>query len=369
MAFPNANFSVLSADATPDPGGNGNRRQFFREKEFLKANGWTVTASGDGDSIFSSSGDVILSSATGANGVNDGAWYAAVNGDGNSIMRRIVNNTANGAVTRSGYDLSYSSADGFNVGGSASVPSTSTDGGPVTTNTGSGPANSSSSLHQHFGFAESVSPYRFFFGIVEDVGASNDLIYGWGRDLWRTTTFAEDDAPDRAVMFSGGTFPFSDGAGGWIAFCYVDSGPIATSANFVRLDPEPANPPGLGTLTWDPTSLSSYELQFKIDVGTDRAIPPMRMFLFRGRNEITDQSRLLEDPIEFGGTPGVFGDSLALNNLIIPWDPNEIIWQAASGVLELRHYIGGVAGACEVGVVTPGQPAGDPEDIAGGFTS
>lgn len=368
MGFPNANFVTLSATATPDPGGDGSRRMFFREKEFLKTNGWTVTASGDGLSAFSSSGDVITGDALGANGVNDLAWYAAVNGDGNSIMRQIVSQTATNAVTASLYNLRYSSSDGFSVGGSATVPSTATDGGAVATNLAAGPPNSSGLLHQHFGYAETVSPYRFMFAIVEDNGANNDCIFGWGRDLWRTTTFAADDAPDRSIMFTGGTLPFSDGVGGWVLAGYIDTGAPATSANYQLFDVDPANPPGLGTITWDGTSLSSIELQLKIRTGTDRPIPPLRTVLFRGRNDGTDQSRLLEDPVEFGGTPGVFGDHVALNNAIFPWDPSETIWTVATGVSELRHYMGATAGACEVAVVVPGAVSGDPEDIAGGFS-
>ena len=366
MGFPNENFSVLSAVQFPDPGGDGSRRVFFREKEFLVANGWTITASGDGLAAFSAVGDVILSDATGANGVNDNAWYAAQNGDGRSIMRKINSNTGTNAVSASQFDLRYSAAAGFNVGGSASVPSTATDGGAVVTNVGSGIANNSLNIHRHFGFAENVSPYRFFFAIVEDFGASNDCIYGWGRDLWRASTYPEDAAPDRSIMIFGGIGGFPDNA--WNCHGYTDNAAPATSANYEEFDLDPGIPLGVGTITWDGTSLASYEVQMKLAVGTDRPNPPLRMFLFRGRNETDNESRLLEDPVEFGGTPGVFGDSLGLTNIIVPWDPSEIIWQVATGVSELRHYVGGTAGACEVEVVVPGAVIGDAEDIAGGFS-
>jgi hypothetical protein len=98
-------------------------------KTMLVAAGWTVPASGDGNAIYSSSGDVCTASTAGvaaqANSLtNANAWFRLRDPNGHELLIRHANN---GAATDS-YYIWFSDSAGFVTGSpSATVSPTATD--------------------------------------------------------------------------------------------------------------------------------------------------------------------------------------------------------------------------------------------------
>lgn len=369
MPFPNANFVRLDpALVTGSSFAAGVRFTFFRTKEHLKANGWTIERSGDGLSAFSAVGDVILSSAAGANGTNVTCWYVASNGDGQEIMRRWNTETAG-----SHFALSYSPVDGF-TGGTATTAPTATDEGVIAANVNRGQLNPSTLRMKHFGYVENVSPYRLAFFLVADdssaaASQANVPKSGWGRDLWRAYGFAADDAPDRSVWThneGGGFVNWGQGVSAiWAA--YTDSSPPATSANFNTFDhAEGTTVTASGGVPFDTNGIATRELVLRRG-GAFPVIPPC--ITWRKKNLAdadSNAARVLEDEVEFGGSPGVFGDHVTLANLVIPWD-RSVIWDDAT-VNSNRHYRSSTKILCSTTQVPAPVPKGIPEGVAGGIT-
>lgn len=84
----------------------------FNLKEFLKAQGWSLQGSGDGDSNFNNAGtDVITSAGSGANGIaNTNAWWRIQSPD---LQREYLFHRNTGV---SDWDLRYSQSAGFTGG-------------------------------------------------------------------------------------------------------------------------------------------------------------------------------------------------------------------------------------------------------------
>ncbi len=97
----------------------------FALKALLKAQGWTVKSSGDGLSAFSSSGDIITGSGSGANGMNNAlAWFRIQDPGG---VREFVWQRANTSAHH--WWTTYSAQSKFTGGSpSATARPTATDG-------------------------------------------------------------------------------------------------------------------------------------------------------------------------------------------------------------------------------------------------
>lgn len=101
----------------------------FELKQLLKQAGWKVTQSGDGDSAFSPSGDVISHGGSGAGGMNNtGSWFVIRQPFARGAQREFCFHKASSA-TNQVVRWIYSKAAGF-TGGSpgATTPPTASDG-------------------------------------------------------------------------------------------------------------------------------------------------------------------------------------------------------------------------------------------------
>lgn len=94
----------------------------FNFKTLLKSAGWTVKASGDGLSAYSSTADIITGSGSGANGLNNSnAWFRIQDP---AAKRELVFQRGTATTV---WKVKYSATDKFITGGSASVYPTSAD--------------------------------------------------------------------------------------------------------------------------------------------------------------------------------------------------------------------------------------------------
>lgn len=110
----------------------------FEFKEFLKAQGWTIGGTGDGDSNFSNAGtDVITSSGSGPNGIaNTDSWWRIQSPD---LQREYLFYRPSGVGS---WILRYSQSSGF-TGGTpgANTPPTAADEVQFGNNIGGSDAN------------------------------------------------------------------------------------------------------------------------------------------------------------------------------------------------------------------------------------
>lgn len=158
----------------------------YEAKEFLKANGFTVLASGDGLSAYSSSGDIITASGSGANGMNNArAWYRIQSPEGYEWIRQITSVTGDPDLR-----VKFSLADGFTGGsGSADTTPTATDeelelgGGTDASPTGQNGAypNISSGIRRILGCIDNSDPYGFWIVCLDDYNQS-DPNFVWMHD-------------------------------------------------------------------------------------------------------------------------------------------------------------------------------------------
>lgn len=177
----------------------------FRMKALLKLVGWTVKASGDGLSSFSSSGDIITSGGTGAGGfANTAAWFRIQQPGANG--REFTFQEAGDATTYS-CRIKYSGGPGTGfTGGSPSATQTPT----------------ASDEQIIFGGGTDASPtYAEFmdvpesnqrFNMIAGDSASNYVFLWWNQvaggnircgmmlDVLQTGTFPGAD-PDPAVVY------------------------------------------------------------------------------------------------------------------------------------------------------------------------
>lgn len=151
--------NYVTIDMSVIPTGGENVRQIV---DMLVSAGWTVESSGDGASTWGV-GDVI-----GASPLNTTFWYRVSNPDGPEFLFFKYSSSA--------LRFFYSHNDGFTGGSpSATVPPTATDQYQVDQNTG---YISTDVNDRCVGFAETVSPYRFWTAYLDD-SAANDRPKGF----------------------------------------------------------------------------------------------------------------------------------------------------------------------------------------------
>lgn len=137
----------------------------FRLKVLLVSAGWVVKASGDGLSAFNSSGDVISSGSSGANGLaNSNAWFRIQDPGG---LREFCYQRG---ATNPSWKVKYSAAAKFTGGSpSATVLPTSTDEQFFIGATGSfGTWMDTDSTYRWNAAADNATPYGFWsigFGV------------------------------------------------------------------------------------------------------------------------------------------------------------------------------------------------------------
>lgn len=160
-------FNVNNVITGSGVSGNDGDIVVYNFKTFMKSAspsgpGWTVTRSGDGLAAFSSTGDVITSSGTGANGIgNTNSWFVlqSPNGSRQILWQR---GTAN-----SSWVILYSKGSLF-TGGTASSRATATDAAVVLGST-TDPSTAAGSTHfstttkiVHYG-ADDTDGYSFYY--------------------------------------------------------------------------------------------------------------------------------------------------------------------------------------------------------------
>lgn len=161
----------------------------YAVKEHLKANGYVVLASGDADSNYSSSGDIITSFGSGANGMNnDGAWYRIQSPNG---LYEWIRQIGDVSTTSPGQRTKFSRRDGF-TGGSPSitqVPSATdeelelgggTDASP-TYSGGSYASATSGSDRRLLGVVDDAAPYGFWYWGTDNF-PNNRSRFVWAHD-------------------------------------------------------------------------------------------------------------------------------------------------------------------------------------------
>lgn len=412
MALP-ANYikltpEVFSGSVTTD---KRPAKYLYDFKSFLVSAGWTVLASGDGLSAFSSSGDVITNRDTGANGINDLAWYVIGNPDGRQICVQAVAGFATPFTTAVGGRLKYSFAAGF-TGGTPSatqVPSATDEGVFCGNGTDAAPTagagahlwgsrtgNSfASTLGMYSAIAETVSPYRFLMFFWEDT-----LDYGNRGAIMMDVCRAPISPavwpdPDPAVLYVGGRAgSFSDCFGLraatndlWqINSAYTTRGMMANmdvapvdSAQFLPLACVP--PAGLNDISNQDSSdqFANGGAGAPVFPGTYARYPDS---IVGGINAVKGYSSIFAlhgYPGDAGwGSPrlwardGSLREYLQLQNAIIPWDGTDPFtgWVTAVSTANAAHLftpetVWGGAGPI---TRTIGAPSGLPEDIPGGFS-
>lgn len=131
---------------------------WFELKKLLVTAGWTVRASGDGLSAYSSSGDVFNSgggSASGANNwLNNNAWFRIQMPNINGITREFTFQRTNTTNT----NMKYSQSSGFTTGGNATTVPTA---GDETSNNAMTTTGTDNAFHAHI-CADNASPYGFY---------------------------------------------------------------------------------------------------------------------------------------------------------------------------------------------------------------
>lgn len=328
------------------------RQYFWRMIQlFHLSTGWTTIIESDG--LTRNTGDQITGDNTGADGVNNGAYTVQRSGDGREICWQIVVGTATNDGTAFSFTYAASAADGF-TGGTATVRPTATDEGVIltaqnyeaVTNTALG-----STQHICLGAVESVAPYRFFAMILEDT-ANGSCRGAFGRDEVATSTQfpSLDDHPDHAVYWhsNGNSMDIT----GFIAKSYYDTGPPATSANFLDHRVSDASiydgaQSNAHTVTFDGSGLTSFPVMYRrtTAVGAPRLVFGMgsNMLRFKNFNDgAATQWRSMQDD----DAGGVFGDSFGCNDFIFPWLGDEAAgasgtfppWSNNGSPSAARHY-------------------------------
>lgn len=198
------------------------RDGLYELKELLVSAGWTVESSGDGNSTYNPSGDVI---ASGATFQNTRAWFRISNPDGREMTFQTTD--TNGRNVR----WKYSQSAGF-IGGTpdANTTPSATDevitrgGGTDASPTGATLVGSATStaIRTRVAGAETVSPYRFWMQSIRTDNTNTYTDFVFGMDF--VPARVEDTDP--SVIFSR-TAAFSNvwatGAGNQI-FGYLDGG-------------------------------------------------------------------------------------------------------------------------------------------------
>lgn len=187
--------------ALVDNNQSAGREAFFRWKEALVAAGWTVEASGDGDAIFSTVGDVITGFNLGANGVNNRAWVRIQRPDGiEELTAQLI--TGEQGIEAIDYRVKRSPVAKFTGGAPSAIVTPSatdetivtgagTDAAPNGVNGNMWAAENPTELDArspHFiGMAETTFPYRFWYShhvygpLAAAIGFQS--LGGWLRDI------------------------------------------------------------------------------------------------------------------------------------------------------------------------------------------
>lgn len=194
----------------------------FAATNLLIQAGWTVVASGDGVGAYDPGGDVITSGSAVPNGYgNQLAWRVLENEVGNQISIQVI--TVGG--TNSTARIKYSPFDGFSVGGSTNETPFAADeavlkgGGTDAAPTGNVDVFSYDPNDIMVGGAETIWPYRFFFGIVDVSVANLTPFFPLFRDyVWPGNSVINQLDPDPTVI---GTGRVTSAFNAFDAFIYV----------------------------------------------------------------------------------------------------------------------------------------------------
>jgi hypothetical protein len=143
----------------------------YNLKQLMKAAGWTVKASGDGISIFSSSTDIITQASSGANGMaNSRAWFRIQDPAG---LREFI--FQRGTTNNQSWWILYSALAKF-TGGSPTfnTPSTATDSVNMvaTTNAGASIAGGTEGSMRFHMMADNAAPYTWYMFCYSNGGST-----------------------------------------------------------------------------------------------------------------------------------------------------------------------------------------------------
>lgn len=354
MAHPTTR-SIFGPNALTGTQAVEDRDQFYEQMDFLlglSGSPWTHIESGDGSTQHStSSTPAITHGGTGVGGVNNGAYYVLQDGNGRQILKLYVDTTGAG----SDYDYWVSGEAGFS-GGNATTRPTATDEAQVDSIGGrTGLNNYTTQPGVCFGYAETVSPYRFLFWTCRDWagGVSNfertRSLHMWAKSSRDRYEFASRDDQrllDFYLMGNGDAWansgpPQNVAHIGW--YEDVDPGPV-TSAGFVQGSLALAVPWGVGATQHDGGGIVYTPMILRRSPATNRPIPgPVDLF-WKGFNENGGSARINVMPDD-----EALYAFVSVNNLGFFWDSAVTIWTNASPVTSaaylLRNIGTGAAGA------------------------
>lgn len=292
-------------------------------KRHLKTVGWTVTGSGDGLSLFSSSGDIITSGGTGAGGLrNNRAWFALRSPDGANAFTFQNLDSTNGNSWR----VKWSPGGVFNVGGSANttpgnsltVDATATD---IIVGAGTDASPTSALLLVTLANAASVTvasdtaPYTFWFAQMAKNRHSNT---GFFFDSL-VSTLPGDTNP--YVWVQDATQAFND------SNLEAETG-TSIGHSFYNMFASP--PKRLATRCWafGYPSATSFKLRLQTDTFLYRdALTPMAFT--RPSNATDGIWKGISENIYWTGVRGTTGETASVNStrdriylvsLCMPWD-------------------------------------------------
>lgn len=335
MAHPTTR-SIFGPNALTGTQAVEDRDQFYEQMDFLlglSGSPWTHIESGDGSTQHStSSTPAITHGGTGVGGVNNGAYYVLQDGNGRQILKLYVDTTGAG----SDYDYWVSGEAGFS-GGNATTRPTATDEAQVDSIGGrTGLNNYTTQPGVCFGYAETVSPYKFLFWTCRDWagGVSNfertRSLHMWAKSTRDRYEFASRDDQrllDFYLMGNGDAWansgpPQNVAHIGW--YEDVDPGPV-TSAGFVQGSLALAVPWGVGVTQHDGGGVVYTPMILRRSPATNRPIPgPVDLF-WKGFNENGGSGRISSMPDD-----EVLNAFVSVNNLGFFWDSSVSIWANAS---------------------------------------
>lgn len=143
-------------------------------KNLLKTVGWVVTSSGDGISLFSTTGDIIGSAGAGAGGLqNNRAWFA-IRAPNSANAFTFQNCDSTSSPTGSSWRIKWSPGGTFNIGGSANTtPSATVESVIEGGGTNGSPTGWGGILQGNatvFAVASTTAPYIFWLAGLSAVG-------------------------------------------------------------------------------------------------------------------------------------------------------------------------------------------------------
>lgn len=288
----------------------------YRIKELLKTAGWSITSSGDGLSIYSSSGDIITKFASGANGINSRSWFVATHPSSDGYQNSF-SFQGGGVSIRIKHSVS-----GFNLGSPTynTVPSAADEIVLYGSGTDASPSPSTiipTSGYQRLNFiaGDSSEKFSFYmintllgFGTITTAIVLDRLIDTDPTDVNPYMFFAtgSSTAPPSLNNWSDNGYTTSSVLKGWTRYGFADASTNTLQALWWGSQ--------IGYSGSDP--YNGNDLQYPFHVAATTGYSINKAFGYKGKSRI----------LKLSGTPKASSEAtdnytkIAFGPIIFPWD-------------------------------------------------